>query len=605
MEKVSAASADSEDLYQIALLIDQLKHDDVQFRINASKSIIQIARALGSERTRDELIPFLTESIDDEDDVILIIAEKLGELIGYVGGKDHMHHLLTPLECLISGEESAVRDKALRSIEIVVENMSNEHVSVYFVPMLIKLANRDWYTSRASAAALFHIAYKVVPDKTKLDLEAEFLRLCMDETPTVRRVASQHIVNMLKLVRSPEPLMEVLKAFARDDQDSIRIQVIPICIALCGHAKSEPSQLLPTIIIVTGDRSWRVRWCLAHRLHELLGAAMTGGFSDGPTFVKSLSSTFESLLNDTEAEVRAASASHLSKVAKFMQKADILASVIPTAQRLVTDTSEFVRAFFASEINHLAPLLGMDDTVQYLLPMLLLLFRDEASEVRLNVISNLTSINDVIGVELLSQSLLPAIAELAQDTKWRVRLAVIQHLPVLAKQLGKDFFTEKLSSLCTTWLADDVHSIRKAAAVNLKELSETFGDDWTRKQIIPTIEKLHTNKVKFSHRMTALYATQVLLQCLSADIVEHNVIPILLSLSDDPVPNVRLTVAKTLHYIIAPPPSQQRPMGDLTESASIVSSIISALTKLSDDPDRDVKFYADKALNDFERKQPD
>ena len=68
-----------------------------------------------------------------------------GELTGYVGGKDHMHHLLAPLECLISGEESVVRDKALRSIEIVVESMSNEHVYLYFVPMLIKLANRDWY----------------------------------------------------------------------------------------------------------------------------------------------------------------------------------------------------------------------------------------------------------------------------------------------------------------------------------------------------------------------------------------------------------------------------------------------------------------------------
>ena len=30
---------DPEDLYQVALLIDQLKHDDVQFRITALKSL--------------------------------------------------------------------------------------------------------------------------------------------------------------------------------------------------------------------------------------------------------------------------------------------------------------------------------------------------------------------------------------------------------------------------------------------------------------------------------------------------------------------------------------------------------------------------------------
>jgi hypothetical protein len=47
---------DPEDLYQVALLIDQLKHDDVQFRMNASRSLTVIAQALGPERTRDELL---------------------------------------------------------------------------------------------------------------------------------------------------------------------------------------------------------------------------------------------------------------------------------------------------------------------------------------------------------------------------------------------------------------------------------------------------------------------------------------------------------------------------------------------------------------------
>ena len=48
-----------EDLYQIALLIDQLKHDDVQLRVTASKNLLRIAQALGPDRTRDELVPFL------------------------------------------------------------------------------------------------------------------------------------------------------------------------------------------------------------------------------------------------------------------------------------------------------------------------------------------------------------------------------------------------------------------------------------------------------------------------------------------------------------------------------------------------------------------
>ena len=48
-----------ESLYPIAILIDELKHDDVALRLNAIRRLSTIALALGVERTRDELIPFL------------------------------------------------------------------------------------------------------------------------------------------------------------------------------------------------------------------------------------------------------------------------------------------------------------------------------------------------------------------------------------------------------------------------------------------------------------------------------------------------------------------------------------------------------------------
>lgn len=46
-------------LYPIAVLIDELKHDDVALRLNAIRRLSTIALALGVERTRDELVPFL------------------------------------------------------------------------------------------------------------------------------------------------------------------------------------------------------------------------------------------------------------------------------------------------------------------------------------------------------------------------------------------------------------------------------------------------------------------------------------------------------------------------------------------------------------------
>ncbi len=58
-------SAD-DSLYPIAVLIDELRNEDVQLRLNSIKKLSTIALALGVERTKSELIPFLTDTIYDE-----------------------------------------------------------------------------------------------------------------------------------------------------------------------------------------------------------------------------------------------------------------------------------------------------------------------------------------------------------------------------------------------------------------------------------------------------------------------------------------------------------------------------------------------------------
>jgi len=46
-------------LYPIALLVEEMKSEDTEVRINAMRQLRKIAAALGADRTRKELIPFL------------------------------------------------------------------------------------------------------------------------------------------------------------------------------------------------------------------------------------------------------------------------------------------------------------------------------------------------------------------------------------------------------------------------------------------------------------------------------------------------------------------------------------------------------------------
>jgi hypothetical protein len=120
-----------EQLYPIAILIDELKSDDVTLRLNAIHRISTIALALGPERARDELIPFLQDSLDDEDEVLLALAEELGQgFVEYLGGPPYAHLLLGPLENLAAVEETVVREKVSKINEAKQIYEDNKDINI-------------------------------------------------------------------------------------------------------------------------------------------------------------------------------------------------------------------------------------------------------------------------------------------------------------------------------------------------------------------------------------------------------------------------------------------------------------------------------------------
>lgn len=105
-------------MYPITVLIDELKSDDKKKRVNAVQNLHTISIALGKERTRNELLPYIMDLMDDEEEILLVLAEQLnGNFLDYVGGHLYAPHLFKPLERLCEIEETTVREKAIDSIK--------------------------------------------------------------------------------------------------------------------------------------------------------------------------------------------------------------------------------------------------------------------------------------------------------------------------------------------------------------------------------------------------------------------------------------------------------------------------------------------------------
>lgn len=99
--ETSSITQEEEEFYPLAVLIEELRNEDVRFRLNSIQRLSTIALALGPEKTRGQLIPFLTDAIYDVEDVMVAIAEELGRFVPYVGGVDFAPCLINPLESLV------------------------------------------------------------------------------------------------------------------------------------------------------------------------------------------------------------------------------------------------------------------------------------------------------------------------------------------------------------------------------------------------------------------------------------------------------------------------------------------------------------------------
>lgn len=581
-----------ESLYPIAVLIDELRNEDVQLRLNSIKRLSTIASALGPDRTRTELVPFLTDSIYDEDEVLLALAEQLGGFTDLVGGKDHVHCLLAPLEALAAVEETIVREKAVESLRNIAKDHSNEDIEKHFIPLIKKLISGDWFTSRTSACGLFSVAYSRSKPETKTELRQKFVHLCQDDTPMVRRAAAGKFSEFAKEVEVENlkaDLIPILNNLATDEQDSVRLLAIEATVNVAKLLSMEDvtASLLQTIKTAFDDRSWRVRYMVADKICDLQK-------SFGPNISRTdITPGFVNLLKDQEAEVKSAACSRVQEFCKNITNTEeqhkvLMTHVMPQIKILVNDPNQNVKSALAKVIMGISPLLGKEGTVDHLLPLFLQMLKDEVPEVRLNIISSLDAVNEVIGVQILNQSLLPAIIELAEDSKWRVRLAIIEYMPLLAQQLGEKFFNEKLTGLCLTWLVDSVNAVREAATTNLRKLVSQFGGTWVKESwVIQKINELSSAQ-SYLHRMVCLRCVNSLADIIDAEIINNEFFPTVASLTSDSVPNVKFNVAKTLE-ILAPYLSEKN-----KEEAK------SKLNILKGDQDFDVRHFATAAYKKFE-----
>eukprot|EP00036_Acanthoecidae_sp_10tr_P010505 CAMPEP_0182924770 /NCGR_PEP_ID=MMETSP0105_2-20130417/7310_1 /TAXON_ID=81532 ORGANISM="Acanthoeca-like sp., Strain 10tr" /NCGR_SAMPLE_ID=MMETSP0105_2 /ASSEMBLY_ACC=CAM_ASM_000205 /LENGTH=586 /DNA_ID=CAMNT_0025062575 /DNA_START=40 /DNA_END=1800 /DNA_ORIENTATION=+ len=585
----------ADDLYPITVLIEELKNDDTQIRLNSIRRLQTIALALGEERTRSELLPFLHgEPLEDDEEILLAIAVELAKFIPLVGGPAHAHVIVPPLEKLAAVEETVVREQAVRSLNTIATEMEADKLQEHVVPMVQRLGVDVGWASRVSACGLFSVVlHKAgVSEESAVKMKELFRKLCEDDMPMVRKSAALNIGELVEGSTAKDVKDEYLPAFARlitDEQDNVRPVAVEAAVSFAKVLSEEDTMntLVKPLHAASKDRSWRVRHVVAEKFRALQTAC-------GLEISRSdLATMLVRLFRDQEKEVRMEAATQMPHLLEGMDDADRVAafmhSVMPHVETLAADASQHVRIKLAAVLTDVAEIMGKERSIELIVPIFVSFLRDDHPETRMSVAGGIGKLNEIVGTEVVEATILPELVSLAYDAQWRVRLSISEQFPALGKALGEKAFGEHLVPVVMTWLTDNVYAIRQSACKVMSDLVAVFGEEWTVKTVVPKIKQMaHEGPDRtYNSRLTSLMVIQACATKAHKDALRA-VLPIVMMLCKDPIPNVRFNASKTLEAI-AP----------FVDKAVAAKDIKPQLETMIGDADGDVQYFSQSALSAY------
>ncbi|CAD8061663.1 unnamed protein product [Paramecium sonneborni] len=565
----------------INLIIDELKSDDIRKRIHSVKHLDLIASTIGPDRTKNELIPFIQELLDDDDEVLIELAESLSKnFVELVGGQVQV--LLPTFEALCRVEDASVREKAANQLKkcftLLPDQKKVEELSIGIIK---RLNDSDYYMAKNAVVILIPAIINQVSQNNQNDLINIVLKISQDQIPQVRKFSSMYFQDLVRHypIVNDAFIQNILNSFIKDEQDFIRMYIVDSLIASSKTAFFQKQQnfVLNMFKQLAEDQSWRVRYYFCEKLADIGDSVGKEGYR------RNFQNYHLKFLQDNEPEMKSIAALKIERVSSLMDADDIMNKLVPLLKSIQQDQNSFVRNSLASSVLALSPIIGKKNTSEQILPIFLNLLKDQDSEVRITLFKKLSLITNVLGVDSLSQSVIPALTELAQDKNWRIRASTIEVLSFFARAIGPEFLSDKVLKLLLDWLGDKVYSVRQTAIQQTAQLISILGIAWADRNLLTKIWSFQSIQ-NYLHRLTVLFTINQIATSLNNDYILKTILPLLQQMSKDSVANIRSNVCKTSISLAK------------EKGGNIVDPLKKVLQSLCDDQDAEVKYQAKSAL---------
>lgn len=532
-------------------LLEDLKSTETKTKKNAVQNLRGISLALGRERTRKELLPYLKSCIDEEEDEIIIeLSKVLSNFIDCIGGKQYIKELFNLLEVILTIDEPFVRKETINSIEQIIKDIGNvNEIEEILMNMINNLYNSEDINQKISAMNLLIFLYKDLNNNNKNTALIFFDKFLVDEAISIKKELLKEIIE-ISLLLSIDYIKKMITIILKDKTDSMRIDIISIIMSIKTHPNITKlidfisNDLIPKL---AEDTNWRVRLTVADKLNEIL---LFPGVD--PKFKSTSVNIFSKLIEDSESEVKNICCLRLEENTKILKNEQNFEKILQSLRKLEKDEKNFVRGALAANVLKLCPLVGIKKTNDYIFPIFLTLIKDENLEIRMTLINNLAELNKVLDINNIIESIMPSIVEISSNKSWRVKIEVMNMIPVLSKLFNQANFMSHIFPICLNTISDKVYSIREATCKLLSDIYKDVKNDEFERKLIDKINELCKSS-NYLLRNTVCCFVKFFIEKLGdkiyLDFFERKIIVIVFNLSKDKIANLRISCGFILNKV--------------------------------------------------------
>lgn len=576
----------------LQLLNEEMESEQEVVRVNAIRRLPIIASVMGeSNQAKSQILEYVDTIIvnEDNDEVLYSIAEALSNLATYF--KIKMIYLL---EKLVAIEESVVRQKAVLGYVALAKTVGKKELRDVLIPNVKKLSESNSLTTKISAIDVMTEMYPLCADEEKKIIRSRFNVLFGEDSLMVRRVLASKLGTLCGFMGRPLVVTELIKSFkllSNDDSAKVRIITINSLVKLadCLSEEENKNHMIPIIIKLTSDKSWRVRVHLASKFSDI-------SKSVGPDVSDSLVSVFASLLRDDESLVRLDAVRALSKFV-FILKPEKLNSLMPSLQLLGNDPVALVRAGVAELFQGMLSNKNLKETLnkksvlaKQIQLILKQLSKDEDLEVRLESFEVIKLCGNLLSSDEIEDLITSIYKSMDEATNWRLRYAGIDTILTLAVVYSnQSLFDQKFKKAFLQGIKDEAERVRSLVIDFIPQLATFLKDNYLLTYM--TVEMLtiitEDETYNYQKRISAIYGIKELyLSVRKTDSLDQLLKNQIVPLTEDQVRNIRMVTVKVLKEIYS-----------YTKSKDLKESIKKSIVKMEKiEPDRETAYLVSKFL---------